>query len=65
MLPGHIFNFYNQRFHVYILRKEEIPVQHLAITQQMRSVIAGDFLTLRTITLNKNEACRECSPANL
>ena len=33
------------------LKKEEIAVRHLAITSHMRSVIAGDFLFLRTITI--------------
>ena len=35
-----------------MFKKEEIAVWHLAITSQMRSVIAGDFLfLLQSITL--------------
>ena len=32
------------------LKEEEIAVQHLAITIQMKSVTAGDFLFLWSIT---------------
>ena len=34
-----------------MFKKEEIAVRHFDITLQMKSVIAGDFLFLRTITI--------------
>ena len=48
-IDGSYFYFFLTTFSCLNLKKK-ILVRHLAITLQMRSVIAGDFLILRTIT---------------
>ena len=49
-IAGSYFYFFLSMFSCLNLKKEEIAVRHLAITLQVRSDIAGDFLLMRTIT---------------
>ena len=48
---GSYFYFFLTTFSCLIFKKEEIAVWHLAITLQMRSVIAGDFLCCKILAL--------------